>query len=80
MNIEKIEASLNRIKKLKKQLNVINDEKELIELRVFTTNEWSNIDFQPKNKAIYSMVVHQIKMELKSEIKQEEINIKKATE
>lgn len=77
MDFEKIEEALDRINKIKRQLDKINDKKADIQLRVYTTGGWSNIDFEPKNKAIYNMVVHQIIMELEAELKQEEINIKK---
>ena len=80
MDFEKIENSLKNVRRIKNQLNKINDGKAEIELRVFTNSEWSNIDIKPKNKAIYNMVMHQIKMELQSELEQEKINIKKATE
>lgn len=80
MDFKKIEKSLDNVQKIKRQLDKINDREALIELRVFTRNQWINIDFQPKNKAIYNMVVHQIVMELQAELKKEEINIKKATQ
>lgn len=80
MDLEKIEESLKNIKNIKRKLDKIDEENECIELRVFTKGEWTNIDFNPKNKAIRNMVVHQIKMELEDELRQEKINIKKATE
>lgn len=76
MDLKKIEKSLDNIRKIKNQLDRINDREAHIELRVFTKDQWTNINFQPKNKAIYNMVVHQIVMELEIELKQEESNIK----
>jgi len=80
MDIEKLENSLRNIKRIKNQLNKINEKKETIEVRVFTKSEWTNIDFQPKNKAIYNMVIHQITMELEAELKQEKLTLKKLVE
>lgn len=80
MNFEKIENSLKNVRRIKNDLDKINDEEAVIELRVFTKGHWTNIDFRPKNKAIQNMVMHQIKMELEAELKQEKNNIKKATE
>lgn len=80
MELNVIKENVKIIQDCETKLKVINTKDVDVELRVFTKNGWSNIDFKPKNKAILNMVIYQIKIDLEHQIKKSKQLIKEATE